>query len=32
MGVTILVAFIYIMINLGVDLLYGLVDPRIRVR
>lgn len=32
MGVTIAVAFIYIMVNLVVDLLYGVVDPRIRVR
>lgn len=32
MGVTILIAFIYIMINLCVDLLYAVVDPRIRAR
>ena len=32
MGVTILVAFVYIMINLCVDLLYAVVDPRIRAR
>src|SRR5579883_1361905 len=32
MGVTILVAFIYIMVNLCVDVLYALVDPRIRAR
>ena len=32
MGVTIVVAFIYIMVNLVVDLLYGVVDPRIRAR
>jgi peptide/nickel transport system permease protein len=30
MGVTLLIAFLYIIINLIVDLLYGLVDPRIR--
>ena len=30
MGVTIVVAFIYIVVNLIVDLLYGVVDPRIR--
>lgn len=30
MGVTLLVAFLYIIINLIIDLLYGLVDPRIR--
>ena len=30
MGVTILVAFVYIMVNLVVDILYGFVDPRIR--
>ncbi|HVA92034.1 MAG TPA: ABC transporter permease [Chloroflexota bacterium] len=30
MGVTLLIAFTYIMINLVVDILYGLVDPRIR--
>jgi peptide/nickel transport system permease protein len=32
MGVTILVAFVYIMINLCVDVLYAVVDPRIRAR
>lgn len=32
MGVTIVVAFIYILVNLSVDLLYGVVDPRIRAR
>jgi peptide/nickel transport system permease protein len=32
MGVTILVAFVYILINLVVDILYGFVDPRIRAR
>jgi peptide/nickel transport system permease protein len=31
MGVTLLIAFTYIMINLVVDILYGFVDPRIRV-
>jgi peptide/nickel transport system permease protein len=30
MGYTILVSLIYIFVNLGVDLLYGIVDPRIR--
>jgi peptide/nickel transport system permease protein len=30
MGVTMVVAFVYIMVNLLVDLLYGLVDPRLR--
>ncbi|HXT37678.1 MAG TPA: ABC transporter permease [Chloroflexota bacterium] len=30
MGVTLLIAFTYIMINLVVDILYGFVDPRIR--
>lgn len=31
LGVTILTAVIYITVNLAVDLLYGLLDPRIRV-
>ncbi len=30
MGVTILVGFIFMMLNLTVDLLYGVLDPRIR--
>ncbi|HEV2474125.1 MAG TPA: ABC transporter permease [Chthonomonadales bacterium] len=29
-GMALLVAVIYILVNLGVDLLYGVVDPRIR--
>src|SRR5262245_32727311 len=32
LGVTILTAVFYIVVNLLVDLLYGLLDPRIRVR
>lgn len=32
MGVSIVVAMIYILINLVVDLLYGLLDPRIRLK
>jgi peptide/nickel transport system permease protein len=32
LGVTMLTAVIYIVVNLIVDLLYGLLDPRIRVR
>jgi peptide/nickel transport system permease protein len=31
MGVTMLIAAIYIGVNLVVDILYGLLDPRIRV-
>ena len=31
-GVTNLVALVYILVNLAVDLLYGVVDPRIRAR
>jgi peptide/nickel transport system permease protein len=31
MGVSLFVAIIYIAINLIVDLLYGIIDPRIRV-
>lgn len=30
-GVTLVVAFAYVMVNLLVDILYGLLDPRIRV-
>jgi len=30
MGTTLLIAIVYIMINLVVDILYGIVDPRIR--
>jgi peptide/nickel transport system permease protein len=30
MGVSIVVAAVYIVINLLVDLLYGVIDPRIR--
>jgi peptide/nickel transport system permease protein len=32
LGVTMLTAVIYILVNLAVDLLYGLLDPRIRVQ
>ena len=32
LGVTMLTAVIYIVVNLIVDLLYGVLDPRIRVR
>jgi peptide/nickel transport system permease protein len=32
MGVTLFVATCYVVINLAVDLLYGVIDPRIRVR
>jgi peptide/nickel transport system permease protein len=31
MGVSIVVAGVYIVVNLVVDLLYGVIDPRIRV-
>jgi peptide/nickel transport system permease protein len=31
-GVILLVAFLYVLINLVVDLLYGVLDPRVRVR
>jgi ABC-type dipeptide/oligopeptide/nickel transport system permease component len=31
LGVTMMTAVIYIVVNLLVDLLYGLLDPRIRV-
>ena len=31
MGVTMLIAAIYIGVNLVVDILYGVLDPRIRV-
>jgi len=30
MGVSMFVALVYILINLIVDLLYGVIDPRIR--
>jgi ABC-type dipeptide/oligopeptide/nickel transport system permease component len=30
LGVTLIVAIIYVMVNLLVDVLYGLLDPRIR--
>jgi peptide/nickel transport system permease protein len=30
MGVSLFVALIYIVVNLVVDLLYGVIDPRIR--
>ena len=29
-GMAILVATLYILVNLGIDLLYGVIDPRIR--
>ncbi len=29
-GVALLVAAIFILVNLGVDVLYGIVDPRVR--
>ena len=29
-GVTLLFAFVYVLVNLGVDMLYTLFDPRIR--
>jgi peptide/nickel transport system permease protein len=32
LGVTMLTAVIYILVNLAVDVLYGLLDPRIRVQ
>jgi peptide/nickel transport system permease protein len=32
MGVTLLVGVVFILINLVVDLLYGLLDPRISYR
>jgi len=31
LGVTLFVAVAYIVVNLIVDILYGLVDPRIRI-
>ena len=31
-GTALLVAGVYVLVNLGVDLLYGVVDPRIRGR
>lgn len=31
MGVSLFVAIVYIVVNFGVDLLYGVIDPRIRV-
>jgi peptide/nickel transport system permease protein len=31
-GVTLFVAFIYVMVNLVVDISYGYLDPRIRLR
>jgi len=30
MGVTLVIAFIYIMVNLLVDVTYAFIDPRIR--
>ena len=30
MGVSLFVALVYIVVNLIVDLLYGVIDPRIR--
>ena len=29
-GVSLLIAFIYVMINLFIDILYGIIDPRVR--
>jgi peptide/nickel transport system permease protein len=31
MGVSLFVAVVYIVVNFTVDILYGIVDPRIRV-
>lgn len=31
-GIVVFIALAYVLINLGVDLLYGVIDPRIRVR
>lgn len=31
-GMAILVATVYVLVNLGVDLLYGVIDPRVRAR
>jgi peptide/nickel transport system permease protein len=31
MGVSLFVAVVYILVNFVVDLLYGIIDPRIRV-
>ena len=31
-GVTLVVAFVYVMINLLIDVIYALLDPRIRVQ
>jgi peptide/nickel transport system permease protein len=30
MGFTILVSFFYVSVNLGIDILYGLIDPRVK--
>jgi len=30
-GVSLLIAFFIVMVNFGVDVIYGVVDPRIRV-
>ena len=32
MGVSLFVAVVYIIVNLIVDLLYGVIDPRIRLQ
>jgi peptide/nickel transport system permease protein len=29
-GIVLLFSFIYVLVNLGVDLIYTLIDPRIR--
>jgi peptide/nickel transport system permease protein len=29
-GVTLVFAFVYVLLNLGIDLLYTVLDPRIR--
>lgn len=31
-GVSLLIAFIYVIINLSIDILYGVIDPRVRYR
>lgn len=30
MGVSLVIAFVYIVVNLGVDIVYGFIDPRVR--
>ena len=32
MGVTLVFAMIFVVINIGVDIVYGILDPRVRVQ